>query len=111
MPNQRLSPARRLSFTVLIAALVALTGCAQTAGAPVEPDHAAQAWTDRLNGLAQAASDRPQGEAQLQRANEAYSQRLSGQARAYREEQARGRANQAWTDRLNGLAEYLNASR
>lgn len=50
-------------------------------------------------------------EAQLQGANEAYSQRLSGQARAHQEEQAGGRANQAWTDRLNGLAEHLNASR
>lgn len=111
MQTLRISPGRRLSFTVLISGVLAVTGCAQTTGAPAEPDRAAQAWTDRLNGQAQAASDRTQEEAQLQRANEAYAQRLSGHARAYQEEQARGRANQAWTDRLNGQAEYLNASR
>jgi len=84
MQTHQISTGRRLSFTVLIAAVLAVTGCTLTTGAPVGRDRAEQAWTDRLDGQAQAASYKSQQEAQLQRANEAYSQRLSGQASVHR---------------------------
>jgi membrane-bound lytic murein transglycosylase len=111
---------------------VVLTGCTQVTGAPAVPDRAAQAWTDRLDGLAQQAAQQAsrqraddayaqrlseQARAQetsqqaRERADDAYAQRLTEQARSLQADATRGRADQAWTDRLNGLAEHLGAAR
>lgn len=64
-------------------------------------DTADQAWTDRLNGQAVAAQQAARAEA----AHAAYRQRLSAMANAYFEDVARReQAEHAWSDRLNGLA-------
>jgi len=64
-------------------------------------DTADQAWTDRLNGQAVAA----QQAARVESAEAAYRQRLSAMADAYFEDVAqREQAEQAWSDRLHGLA-------
>ena len=61
-----------------------------------------QAWTDRLNGQAVAA----QQAARVESAEAAYRQRLSAMADAYFEDVVaqREQAEQAWSDRLHGLA-------
>jgi hypothetical protein len=110
MRTPRLTRFSSATIAALVA-LAALTGCAQVTGAPAVPDRAAQAWTDRLNGLAQDAAEQAQ-EGARQRANDAYSLRLTELARAQESPQeARERASRAWTDRLNGLAEHMNADR
>ena len=138
MQSPHLPTSRRISSVIVssLVAVVALTGCAQVTGAPAAPDRAAQAWSDRLDGLAQEAAEQAQEQASRQRADDAYAQRLSGQAQAQRSAQQareraddayasrlterarslgsdaiRERADQAWTDRLNGLAEHLDADR
>lgn len=64
-------------------------------------DTADQAWTDRLNGQAVAA----QQAARVESAEAAYRQRLSAMADAYFEDVAQHeQAEQAWSDRLHGLA-------
>jgi hypothetical protein len=100
---------RRIAFAIVIVTLVALTGGVWVSGAPDVPQRADQAWTDRLNGQAQAAAERAVADGRRQRADAAYALRLTEQARAYLEERSRDRATQAWIDRLNGLAESLNA--
>jgi hypothetical protein len=63
--------------------------------------NADQAWTDRLNGQAQAAQDL----ARTERADGAYRARLAAQADAYFDRVAqREQGDRAWTDRLNELA-------
>ena len=68
-----------------------------------------KAWSDRLN--AQAAHE--QAQAQAQRANAAYAARYAGQTQSFydlirKAEAARvERANQAWTDRLTAQAEAV----
>jgi hypothetical protein len=65
-------------------------------------DTADQAWTDRLNGQAAAVQE----VARSERAEAAYHDRMIAMARAYFDEAAlEGQAMQAWTDRLNGLAQ------
>jgi hypothetical protein len=65
-----------------------------------------QAWTDRLNGQAAAAQDL----ARTQRADGAYRARLAAQADAYLERVAqREQADRAWTNRLNELARENDA--
>ena len=81
-----------------------------TATAFVLPDagnRANDAWSARLNG--QAAQELEN--ARIQRARDAYSARLEGQTMSFetfiaKMEAARlERANRAWSDRLTGLAE------
>jgi hypothetical protein len=65
-------------------------------------DTADQAWTDRLNGQAAAV----QKVARIERAEAAYRDRMLAMARAYFDEAAQQeQSQQAWTDRLNGLAQ------
>ena len=88
-----------------------------TATAFVLPDggneRANDAWTGRLNG--QAAQEQEQ--ARIQRAREAYAARYAGQTQSFYDmisqiEAARvERANQAWSDRLTGLAEAEAAAK
>lgn len=115
MQTQRHSAPRHISAVIgtALVAFAALAGCAPATGAPVAvPDRAAQAWTDRLNGLAQERAERMQDVDRRQRADDAYAQRLTELARAQEAEQrTRERANQAWTDRLNGMAEAMHAER
>lgn len=65
-----------------------------------------KAWSDRLNG--QAAHEQEQ--AQVQRARDAYSARLAGQTQSFqalidKADAARAeRANKAWSDRLTAQA-------
>jgi hypothetical protein len=65
-----------------------------------------KAWSDRLAG--QAANE--QAQAQVERAHAAYAARYTGQTQSFydlikRADAARAeRANQAWSDRLTGLA-------
>lgn len=99
----------RIVLALVIVALFALTGAVWASGVPEVSQRANQAWADRLNGQAQAAAERAQADARVERANAAYSLRLTEQARAYREDRSRDRAMQAWIDRLNGLAESSNA--
>jgi hypothetical protein len=64
-------------------------------------DTADQAFTDRLDGQAVAA----QQAARVEAVEAAYGQRLAAMADAYFEDVAqREQAEQAWSDRLNGLA-------
>jgi hypothetical protein len=66
-------------------------------------DRAGQAWSDRLSGQAQAIQ---QDDARRDRAHEAYTARMLAAATAQRDAQSRRqRAMQAWSERLNGLAE------
>lgn len=87
-----------------------------TATAFVLPDRgnrANDAWTGRLNG--QAAQEQEQ--ARIQRARDAYSARMEGQTTSFetfiaKKEAARlERANKAWSDRLTGLAEAEAAAK
>ena len=65
-------------------------------------DSADQAWTDRLNGQAAAVQEL----ARIERAEAAYRERMAAMAKAYFDEAAQQeQAEQAWTDRLNGLAQ------
>lgn len=136
--SQPSTTSRRIPSTIVTALVgfVVLTGCTQVTGAPAVPDRAEQAWTDRLDGLAQEAAMRAQQQGTRQRAEDAYAERLNEQARAQESSQqarerannayasrlteqarslqpdaSRRRADQAWTDRLNGLADHLNADR
>jgi hypothetical protein len=65
-----------------------------------------KAWSARMNGLAA----HEQENAQIQRARDTYAARLTGQTRSFeglirQAEAARvERANKAWSDRLTGLA-------
>lgn len=108
MQSSQPSTSRRTSPAIVTALVgfVVLTGCTQVTGAPAVPDRAAQAWTDRLDGLAEEAAEQAR-----ERANDAYASRLTEQARSLGSDAARRRADQAWTDRLNGLAEHLDADR
>jgi type II secretory pathway pseudopilin PulG len=66
-----------------------------------------KAWSDRMTG--QAAHEQEQ--AQIQRAREAYAARMAGQTQSFEDlirqvEATRlERANKAWSDRLTGLAQ------
>jgi outer membrane biogenesis lipoprotein LolB len=109
MQSSQPSSPRRTSPAIVTALVgfVVLTGCTQVTGAPAVADRAAQAWTDRLDGLAQEAAQQAR-----ERADDAYASRLTEQARSFEaSQQARDRADQAWTDRLNGLAEAQDADR
>jgi hypothetical protein len=72
-----------------------------------------KAWSERLAGLAA----HEQEQAQVQRARDAYAARLMGQTQSFENlirqaEAARfERANKAWSDRLTGLAEYYAAQK
>jgi len=72
-----------------------------------------KAWSDRLN--AQAAQEQEQ--AQVQRARDAYAERLTGQTQSFYDQIEKAdaarveRANQAWSDRLTGLAEAEAAAK
>lgn len=100
---------RRIALALVIVALFVLTGAVWASGAPEVSERANQAWADRLNGQAEAAAERARTDARAARASAAYSLRLTEQARAYHEDRSRDRATQAWIDRLNGLAESSNA--
>lgn len=71
------------------------------------------AWSDRLSG--QAAQE--QEELRIERAREAYAARMQGQTTSFetfiaKKEAARlERANKAWSDRLTGLAEAEAAAK
>ena len=72
-----------------------------------------KAWSDRLNG--QAAHE--QDQVQAQRARDAYSARLAGQTQSFdnliaKAEAARvERANKAWSDRLTAQADAEAAAK
>lgn len=88
-------------FTVAVAVVVMILVAAALPGASVS-DRGNDAWSNRLTGQAQVRD-----EARAARAASAWSQRLSGLAE--RQHGAAGmsdRAIAAWADRLTGLAEY-----
>jgi hypothetical protein len=91
-----------LAVVVLII-LAATTAFALPKGGNERGD---KAWSDRLAG--QAAHEQEQ--AQIQRARDAYAARVAGQIQSFdylirQAEMARvERANKAWSDRLTGLA-------
>ena len=97
-----------------LAVVVLILVAATTAFAlPDAGNRANDAWSDRLNG--QAAQE--QENARIQRARDAYSARMAGQTTSFetfiaRKEAARlERANKAWSDRLTGLAEAEAAAK
>jgi hypothetical protein len=98
-------------LAVAVLVLVAATAFAIPDGGP--SDRANDAWSGRLTG--QAAQEQEQ--AQIQRAREAYAARMTGQTQSFDElikqaEAARlERANKAWSDRLTGLAEAEAAAK
>jgi hypothetical protein len=68
-------------------------------------ERANAAWSERLTQQAQSVS---QESARREQAKAAYQQRLTEQAAAYQAEQAGAeRAKQAWSERLTKLADYL----
>ena len=85
-------------------ALIVIVATQVVACARIDPGQARanDAYAQRLTGQAQAQQQEAQ---RVERAQAAYAQRLTEQAVAYQAAQARvERANAAWTDRLNGLA-------
>lgn len=93
-------------FGMLAATLVILAQTAACSRPATGRELADEAWSTRLTQQAerlqqQQASD----EARLERAHDAWSQRLQAQLVSHQAEQARAeRARQAWSDRLTGLA-------
>lgn len=89
--------------SVAMAALVAISAGCSQ---PVTArERANSAWSERLSQQAQSVA---QETARRERAEAAYRQRLNEQAAAYQAEKTQTeRAKQAWSDRLTKLAEYL----
>ena len=88
-------------------ALIVIVTTQIVACARIDPGQARpnDAWAQRLTGQAQAQQ---QEAARSERAQAAWAQRLTEQADAYRAEKARAeRANAAYSERLTGLAEHL----
>lgn len=88
-------------------ALIVIVTTQVVACARIDPGQARanDAWSQRLAGQAQAQQ---RDEARMERAAAAWSQRLNELAAAYEAEQARvERANAAYAQRLTGLAEHL----
>jgi hypothetical protein len=86
-------------------ALVVIVAIQVVACARIDPGQARanDAWSQRLSGQAQQ-----QEAVRSERAHAAWVQRLTAQADAYRDEKARAeRANAAYSERLTGLAEHL----
>ena len=88
-------------------ALVVIVVTQVVACARIDPGQARanDAWSQRLTGQAQAQQQEAQ---RMERAQAAWSQRLTELAVAYKAEQARvERANAAYAERLTGLAQHL----
>lgn len=97
---------RTLRTLIATVGILAIVALATSLRPSGNTDTADQAWTDRLNGQAVAA----QQAARVEAAEAAYRQRLSAMADAYFEDVAqREQAEQAWSDRLNGLAHETGA--
>jgi len=98
------SPMRQMQWFVTVAVAIAVFAAA---GCSVAPGHerANEAWSQRLTQ--QSESIQAQA-ARQERSQEAWSARLSEQAHAYVAEQVRVlRANNAWSLRLTKLADHL----
>ena len=88
-------------------ALVVIVAIQVVACGRIDPGRARaeNAWSQRLTGQAQAQQ---QEEARMERFNAAWSQRLTEQANAHEAETARAeRANAAYAQRLSELAEHF----
>ena len=87
-----------------LAVVVLIVGMATAFAFPGGSNRANDAWSARLTGQA--------AQAQAQRARDAYAGRLTAQAASLKADAVKARAdraNKAWSDRLTGLAE-ANAS-